>query len=144
MSFLATVAVASLINITADNLGYGGVMLGATRASVERTLGRVLPPTKQAHPYPFCGSYESITYIGGNRVKIQWSDRTPDSTAEIIEVTLPEPLRERIPGVVPVSVKEEGKAAFFPSRSRKVILGTYNGNDREPPGLVVAEVGCMD
>lgn len=137
MSLLAAVAVAalSLVDVTPYNLGYGGVMIGATRAAVERKLGRRLPPTT-AEYVEVCGEYDSITFMAGRRVVIQWSDRTPRGTVESIVVALDGHRHGSMPGLV-----RDGES-FYPSKNRDVVL--FFSGENEPPMLYISSVECTD
>jgi hypothetical protein len=136
MIVAAAVAALSLVNVTADNLGYGGVMIATTRAAAERKLGRRLPPT--VNPYiPACGEFESITYIGGRMAVIQWSDRTPRATVESIVVALD---NHRLDGLPRGLVRRGG--AFYPPKNEQVVL--WVTDPPQPPLLYIYLVECTD
>lgn len=136
MIFAAAVAALSLVNVTPDNLGYGGVMLGMTRAAAERKLGRRLPPTVD-DDIPACGTYQSITYIAGRSATIQWSDRTRRGIVESIIVDLDSHSRAGLPrGLVPE------RQSFHPPRNNDVVL--FFSAEPEPPLLYIYLVECTD
>lgn len=138
MTLLAAAAVAALafINVTADNLGYGGVMIGAKRFAVERTLGRRLPPIVDDDT-PACGAYKSLTHIGGRAATIQWSDRTPRAEVESIIVRL----EGRPRGPLPRRLVQEG-GSFHPPKNNQVVL--FFSGENEPPLLYIYMADCTD
>lgn len=125
----------ALITVTADNIGYGGVMLGDPRAVVERKLRRRLPPIRD-EDVQACGEYTSLTYIGGYAVSIQWADRTARAVVESLIVDI----RDRR-GTLPPGLTEIG-VSFYPRKGQKAVL--FFSGPEEPARLYIYDPECTD
>lgn len=74
-----------LLSATDGRLGWTGLLLGMTRASVENSLQRQLQVRHDSYA-DICGEYYSSFEVRRRHVRISWSSPTPDGVIEVIAV----------------------------------------------------------